>query len=442
MLRKIFDFFGLKKDPPNIPAVPTEPTQILSRHEHNISRSNIHDNALKVLYRLKNAGFQAYLVGGCVRDLLLGLSPKDFDVVTNARPQQIRQLFRNCRLIGRRFRLAHIFFGHEIVEVATFRSVQTDDDENQQSDEGMLIRDNVYGTIEEDALRRDFTVNALYYNIADFSILDYSNGFNDLKAKTIALIGDPVQRYREDPVRILRAVRFAARLNFTVAKKTAAPLRTLGDSLQAVADTRLFDEFTKLMLTGYSERSLNLLLEYDLFKQFLPQTDKLLKTEHPYIKPFIQYALVNTDKRILNNQPVTPAFLIAILLWYPLQENRKKYLDSGETIPNALRLATQDTLKSEHLLVPKRLLHYTQQIWSLQYHLGNRHGKRAQHLFEHPRFRAAYDFLLLRTEAGEPVGELAQWWTDYQQVDPDQREKMVSALSPNQKRSRKRKRKR
>src|SRR5687768_16587994 len=281
---------------------------IVPRSEHNVSRANISPNALKVLYRLRSAGFEAFLVGGGVRDLLLGRHPKDFDVVTNADPDQIQDVFRNCRLIGRRFRLAHVRFGRDIVEVATFRATGADpaDDERAHSDSGRILRDNVYGTIGEDVWRRDFTVNALYYNITDFSIWDYVDGVRDVQARTLRLIGDPEKRYREDPVRMLRAIRFAAKLDFTLAPETAAPIGSLGKLLNDVPPARLFDELLKLFQSGHAVRSFELLVEHDLLRYLFRDTSALLETgDREKIIAFIRRGLFNTDERVRDDKPVT-----------------------------------------------------------------------------------------------------------------------------------------
>ena len=286
---------------------------IVPRSEHNISRANISENALKVLYRLKQAGYQAYLVGGGVRDLLLGREPKDFDVATDASPEEVKRVFRNCRLIGRRFRLAHVYFGREIVEVATFRSVgEVIGKGERQTSNGMLVRDNVYGTIEEDALRRDFTVNALYYNIEDFSVLDYADGLKDLESGTLRLLGDPDVRYREDPVRMLRAVRFAAKLGFMLAPSCEEPLFTSGHLLESVPAARLFDEVVKLFMGGTSVQAFEKLRHYDLFARLFPETDEALSHEdQDFPVTFVLRGLENTDQRISVGKPVTPAFLFA-----------------------------------------------------------------------------------------------------------------------------------
>ena len=333
----------------------TEPT-IIPRAAHPISRAAISPGALKVLYRLRSAGFRACLVGGGVRDLLLGREPKDFDVATDALPEQVYKLFRNCRLIGRRFRLAHIHFGEEIVEVATFRATQdlaedlpeTARTGRRVSDEGRLLQDNVYGGIEEDALRRDFTINALYYDITNFAVLDYASGMADLQAGLIRLIGDPEQRYREDPVRMLRAVRFAAKLGFRLHPDTEAPLFKLGRLLEDIPPARLFDEVLKLFLGGCAVQTFELLRHYRLFGHLFPATERCLGGQQQHFpKTLLVRALVNTDARLAENKSVTPAFLFAALLWEPLQEQRSHLLADGIAEGEALQAAADQVLETQ-----------------------------------------------------------------------------------------------
>ena len=292
---------------------------VITRQEHNISRKQISDNALKVLYRLHGAGFEAFLVGGGVRDLLLDQNPKDFDIATNATPEEIRQLFKNCRLIGRRFRLAHIMFGRDIIEVATFRGHHQETTKNvsQQSKEGMLLRDNVYGTIDEDAERRDFTINAMYYNIGDYSIHDYAGGHEDLEDRLVRLIGDPQTRYREDPVRMLRAIRFAVKLDFDIEEDTAAPIEDMSHLLQDIPAARLYEESLKMLQSGYGLETYHLMREYNLFQQLFPliasdfTQDYSSKTEQ-----MLDLVLDSTDIRIEQGKRINPAFMFAAMLWY------------------------------------------------------------------------------------------------------------------------------
>lgn len=404
---------------------PAVAPRIYSRDEHNISRKFISPAALKVLYRLDGAGFRACLVGGGVRDLLLGREPKDFDIATDAHPEQVRELFRNCRLIGRRFRLAHVRFGPEIIEVATFRAAhELDSDEAEMTDEGRILRDNVYGTIENDVWRRDFTVNALYYDIHDFSVIDYVGGVEDLKNGVLRLIGDAEQRYREDPVRMLRAIRFAAKLGFKLDPQAAQPLREFGALLDEISPARLFDETMKLFHGGTALASFEQLRHYDLFAHLFPATDAGLAHQHGgFPATLVGLALANTDKRIAEDKPVTPAFLLAALLWDSVEAERQRLEANGVSPLDAMELAADTVIAQQmaQLAVPRRYTQVTREIWTLQLRLPNRTPKRVERMLEHPRFRAAYDFLALRAAAGEPLGELVEWWTRYQESDDEER---------------------
>ncbi len=385
------------------------------------------------MYRLKNAGFQGLLVGGGVRDLLLGREPKDFDVATDATPEQIHELFRNCRLIGRRFRLAHIRFGREIIETATFRGSGDggESDDHSLNDEGRVLRDNVYGTLEEDAWRRDFTINALYYNIADFSVIDYTNGMDDLRNGIIRLIGEPEQRYREDPVRMIRAVRFAAKLGFRIHEQADEALFELGHLLKQVAPARLFDEVMKLLMSGIGLQTFELLRHYDLFRYLFPMTDEALShEEHDFPHILIARALSNTDARIADDKPVTPAFLYAALLWDPVRLRTEKIIKEEQLhVAPAMQRAVASVIseQAECTSIPRRFSLPMREIWGLQSRFRHRYGRRAKSLLAHPRFRAAYDFLLLRAEAGEEEQELADWWTHIQEVDDSERDKMLNS---------------
>ncbi len=403
---------------------------IIARSEHTLSRSQISENALKVLYRLKNAGFAAYLVGGSVRDLLLGRKPKDFDVATDATPEEVRQLFRNCRLIGRRFRLAHVHFGPEIIEVATFRG-QRDDEEQRQIVNGMIVRDNVYGTLEEDAWRRDFRVNSLYYNIRDFSVVDLVGGMEDLRQRVLRLIGDPETRYREDPVRMLRAVRFAAKLDFRLAPETEAPLRELGNLLEGVPPARLFEEVLKLFMSGHGFKSLQLLREHHLCPYLFPQTEECLgQGGDSVFARFLERVLENTDQRIAAGKPVTPMFLLASFLWQPVQQLRARYLSRGMSKSQALAAAADSVLsgQAQRIAVPRRFQTAIKEVWQMQDRLENRQPKRSLRLAQHPRFRAGYDFLVLRCEAGDADSELAHWWDELYHASDSERRKLVDGL--------------
>lgn len=420
--------------------------QIIPRPEHNISRANISDNATKVLYRLKAAGYQSYLVGGGVRDLLLGREPKDFDVATDATPEQVKEVFRNCRLIGRRFRLAHVHFGREIIEVATFRSMQdASGPGDRETENGMLVRDNIYGTIEEDALRRDFTINALYYNIEDFSVVDYAGGLADLQAGVLRLLGDPDTRYREDPVRMLRAIRFAAKLGFVINPACEKPLFEMGYLLQSVPAARLFEEVLKLFMAGVALHSFEKLRHYGLFGELFPETEQCLTHEdHEFPITFVIRGMHNTDSRIREGKPVTPAFLFAVLLWEPVRQLFERLRAGGEPPLPAMQQAGSEILVNQlkRVSLPKRFSIPMREIWNLQHRFEQRAGKRPHRLLTHPRFRAAYDFLLLRAEAGEVDQALADWWTAFQEHSGEERNRMVREISGGGDKPRKRRRRR
>lgn len=408
---------------------------IITRQEHNISRKQISDNALKVLYRLNGAGFDAYLVGGGVRDLLLGQQPKDFDIATNATPEQIRQLFKNCRLIGRRFRLAHIMFGRDIIEVATFRGHHQEPNKNvsQQSKEGMLLRDNVYGTIDEDAERRDFTVNAMYYNIGDYSIHDYAGGHEDLEDKLIRLLGDPETRYREDPVRMLRAIRFAVKLDFDIEEDTAAPIEEMATLLQDIPAARLYEESLKMLQSGHGLETYHLMREYNLFQQLFPTIAEFFTEEYDSpTEQMLDLVLDSTDQRIEEGKRINPAFMFAAMLWYPLQEKAKQLMEtrklsSYDAIMEASNYILDDQVRT--IAIPRRHTATIREIWQLQLRMPRRNGKRAFRLMELNKFRAGFDFLEMRgeIEQGE-VKELAKWWETFQNAGRNMRQAMAADL--------------
>ena len=401
---------------------------VIPRSQHIISRTKINDNALKVLYRLKNAKYKAYLVGGAVRDILLGRMPKDFDVVTDARPEQIRELFRNCRLIGRRFRLAHIQFGKEIIEVSTFRAPHHISDKNEgQEKDGRIIRDNVYGDIDDDVWRRDFTINSLFYNIEDFSIVDYVGGIKDLEIGQLRLIGDPSKRYTEDPVRILRAIRFASKLNLKIHSDTEKPIKEYSNLLKNIPSARLYEEILKLFLNGHATETFILLRKYNLFKYLFPQADQLLHpTCHTLDKnqkndsyEFIMRALNNTDQRINTGDSATPGFLLAAMLWEPVRILSSEYISNNLPEVEAAKLAG-DAIISKQISstsIPRRFTHMARDIWTLQIRLKQT-KKRTFRVLMHPRFRAAYDLLLLRAKSGEPLDNLIDYWTKEQLNEP------------------------
>jgi poly(A) polymerase len=369
---------------------------------------------------------------------MLAKKPKDFDVVTNATPEQIKTLFRNCRLIGRRFRLAHIVFGREIIEVATFRGHHSDDTENpdaqlaKQDAQGQLVRDNVFGNIQEDAERRDFTFNAMYYSVSDFSVIDFANGVEAIKKREVKLIGDADVRYREDPVRMLRAVRFAAKLDMTIAEDTAAPIAKLGHLLANIPAARLFEETLKLFLSGQGLKTFDLLLKFKLIEPLFPQLAPLLREDNCRELQLIRKVLANTDNRINTGQRVTPAFLYATLLWYPLEEQTQILMaESGLTQHDAFTIACGEVLSRQiqRIMIPKRFTTVVRDIWHLQQRLPRRFGRRAFQLLAHPKFRAGYDFLLARGQIeGGQLLELADWWTQFQDADNSQQKNMLGAL--------------
>jgi len=406
-----------------------ESPKITPRNEHSITRKDMSEHALKVLYRLKKAKYASYLVGGGVRDLLLGLHPKDFDVATDATPEQVRKLFGNCRLIGRRFRLAHVHFGREIIEVATFRASHDQAGGEGVTKDGMIVRDNVYGTLEDDAWRRDFTINALYYNIYDFSIIDYTGGMKDIKNKKIRIIGDANERLQEDPVRMLRAVRFAAKLNFKIEPVLSESIKANIHLLDGVPVARLFEEVLKLFLHGHALASYELLKEFDLLKHLFLQTAEHLDEAGDR---FITQALINTDLRIQQKKPIAPAFLYAALLWPAVKHQTEKLKQEDLSLLQVYQIAGQEVLEQQllQILIPKRFGIPMREIWTMQARLASRKGKRPLKLLPVPRFRASYDFLLLREQSGETqLKELCEWWTDIQKADEEEQLMMCKKLS-------------
>jgi poly(A) polymerase len=411
---------------------------IIPASEHAISRSFISRNCLGVLDTLANAGFEVYLVGGSVRDLLLGREPKDFDVATNAKPEEIYHLFRNCRLIGKRFRLAHIYFRHEIIEVATFRKQGKKDHHHQsKGPNGLLKRDNVYGTLKDDVWRRDFTLNALYYDARNNSIIDHTNGLLDLQQGIIRIIGDAETRYKEDPVRILRAIRFHAKLGMPLEEKTAKAIPKTHMLLAAIAPARLLDETHKLFNSGNAVATFAALRHYAVLQHLYPLTEEALShpTLHATADKFILHALQNTDARVAQDKPLNPAFLVSVFLWYPLQITlEKEHLNKTGTTNHS------DFTKLEHaagriLRQAKQHLTFTQvitqtviDIWLLQFQLIGRRQLQIYHLAQQPRFRAAYDFLCLRAKVDDSLKPIADWWTTWQEVDDAAREQMINEL--------------
>ncbi len=407
----------------------TTKVKIYTRSEHNISRRQISDNALKVLYKLQKEGYDAYLVGGCVRDLLLGREPKDFDVVTNAEPEDIKKVFRNCRLIGRRFRLAHVHFGREVIEVATFRGAgEAKNDEQVLNKEGRLLRDNVYGTIEEDVWRRDFTVNALYYNIKDFSVVDYVGGMADHKAATLRLIGDPETRFREDPVRMLRAVRFAVKLGFNLHPDCEAAMHQVAELLSRIPSARLYDETLKLFMFGYALQTFEMLRHYGLFQVLFPSTENCLSLEeNGFPRLLLAKALANSDNRITDGKTVTAYFLFSAFLWESVQILAQQKMRKGAIEFLAYQEAANEIISKQvkSTALPRHITLAMREVWSLQPKFNARYGSKPSRLITHPRFRAGYDFLLLRAETGGADSEIAEWWGKYQVADDNEQRKMT-----------------
>lgn len=423
---------------------------IIGRDRHGINEKDISRAAINTIAELHRAGFQGFLVGGGVRDLLLGLHPKDFDVATDATPEQVKKLFRNARIIGRRFKIVHVRYGREVIEVTTYRghhkaeqisrNKRPKNQQSAQSKNGMLLRDNVFGTVEEDALRRDFTVNALYYTTANSSVYDYTQGLEDLNNKIIRIIGDANTRYREDPVRMLRAVRFACKLGFTIEPDTATPIKQLAPSLREIPAARLFDEVLKLFMSGNGEATFLQMQEYGLFSPLFPLTAQSLQHDSNNAHTLLIHALRNTDKRIRAGKPVTPAFIFAALLWPSVIDKKQQLMADGVQETAALHQAAQAVTieQQKHTAIPRRFSMPMRDIWDLQLRLPKRAGYKAERLMEHRRFRAAYDFLLLREESGEQTNNLGKWWTDYQLGSTEKRAEMVNQLEKKGRRQHKR----
>lgn len=403
---------------------------IIPRSKHCISKTNISPNALKVLNGLNRAKYQSYLVGGSVRDLLIHMEPKDFDVVTDATPNEIKKLFSNARIIGRRFKLVHILYHREVIEVATFRAKSDFIKKQEINEHGMIIRDNVFGALDEDVWRRDFSINALYYNIADSSIIDFTDGVKDIESKTIRIIGDPTSRYQEDPVRMLRAIRFAAKLNFNLAADTAEAIIKNNFLIKHVSPARLFDEMVKLFQCGNASYIKELLNKYGLVQHLFPSMTEELANKYP-LDSFLEVALENTDSRIKDGRTVTPSFILAAFLWFPMLERSVKYQQDGLDPLPALEKSMSKTIteQNQSVFIPKRFSQVIREIWLLQFRFNKRFGKRPFSLIQHPRFRAAYDFFALRSLAGDESIELANWWTVFQDADEDKKIEMVKSIA-------------
>lgn len=432
---------------------------VIPAQTHRIDPALISRNAVRVTDTLQQAGFKAFIVGGAVRDLLLSVPPKDFDVATSATPEQVQRLFRRARIIGRRFQIVHVQFGSEIIEVSTFRALVDAQDSEQigarpprrgeldrkthvTDESGRVLRDNVWGEQHEDAARRDFTINAMYYDPATQTVHDYHHGWEDIQARVLRMIGDPSTRYREDPVRMLRVVRFAAKLQFGIDPDTRAPIQALAPLIDNVPAARLFDEMLKLLLCGHAWACVEQLRGEGLHHGLLPLLDVVL--EQPMGEKFVMLALANTDTRIRAGKPVSPGFLFAALLWHMVLEKWRAYQAGGEYPIPALHLAMNDVLDAQtgKLAIQRRFTADMKEIWGLQIRLEKRSGRTAYRLLEHPRFRAGYDFLLLRCESGETPKEIGDWWTAFVEGDAAERETLITqgprASAPGKRRRRSR----
>ena len=404
---------------------------------HGIRRERVSPGARRTCDTLQQAGHKAYVVGGAVRDLIAGIEPKDFDIATDATPEQVRALFRRSRIIGRRFQIVHVMQGGETLEVSTFRAAHGE--HTVKDEHGRVLRDNVFGSQEEDAARRDFTVNALYYDPSNETVIDYHHGVADLKQKTLRMIGNPAQRYREDPVRMLRAVRLAAKLGLVIDPQARAPIREMASLLENVPAARLFDEMLKLLLSGHAVKCITQLREEGLHHGLLPLLDVIL--EQPLGQRFVMLSLEKTDQRVREDKTVSPGFLFATLLWHEVLGAWEKRKAAGEIAQNALFAAMDDVLdaQADKLAITRRIAGDIKDIWALQPRFAQRSGKRPLRVIEQPRFRAGYDFLRLRAESGEIEAEEADWWERFANVDHDERQAMlVPEKGPARKRRRRR----
>ena len=408
---------------------------VVTQEYHGINHRDLSRGSLRVIEVLQHSGFEAYLVGGGIRDLLLGKHPKDFDVATSAKPVEIQKLFRKARIIGRRFQIVHVRMGPEIIEVTTFRGSAENSRLQQANASGMLVRDNVFGSVEDDAVRRDFTMNALYYDPSNHEVLDFVGGYDDLEDGIIRIIGDPETRYREDPVRMLRAVRFVGKLGLKLEADTAEPIRRLAPLLRDVSPSRLFDEILKLLQAGHGQATFPELVRYDLLRPLFPQTEALLgEADDLHHQQLIDLALLNTDTRLNEGKSVTPAFLYAALHWPQVQHRWGELEAEGHGRTPALAIACSETLdfNQQFIAIPKRFSVTIREIWELQMKLEKRHGRRPDSTLEHPRFRAGYDFLLLRERSEEIAGGLGEWWTQYQIADDALRRDLIASVKNDQ----------
>jgi poly(A) polymerase len=401
-----------------------------------LEKSQISRQAMTVLKGLRQRGYDSFLVGGCVRDMLLGLEPKDFDVATNASPEQVRQVFRNGRIIGRRFKIVHVRFGREVIEVTTYRGAPADKHQDERmhrvGEEGRLLADNVYGTLNEDAMRRDLSVNALYYDPATDEVLDYHDGLRDIKDGLLRVIGDPAERYREDPVRMLRVIRFASKLGFEIEPEASAAIDQHADLLTNVPAARLFDEVLKLFHSGSAITTFEKLRQHGLFEFLFPATENILKSEEEgYPRTFLPLALKNTDKRIRQGKPVIPSFLYAVLLWEPMRLYKEAAMKQGLNEYDSIQQGADQAIVEEigTVAIPRRFTAQMREIWAMQYFFDQRKSRQVFRLLENRKFRAGYDFMLLRASVNQASPEVAEWWTLIQDVDENERNKMLNALS-------------
>ena len=412
--------------------------------EHGINPREIDKKARLILETLTKAGHEAYLVGGGVRDLMLGLHPKDFDIATSATPEQVKEALPSTRIIGRRFRLAHVHFGRHYYEVATFRAPHDESDKGQIGKDGRIIHDNVFGSLEEDAVRRDFTVNALFYDLKTAEVIDFTGGVEDLNKRRLRMIGDPVVRYREDPVRMIRAIRFAVKLNLTIEPASDAPIKELYHLLGNIAPARLFEEVLKLFHSGNAVVMLERLREYGLFALLFPSAEESFQEDDPdgSYTQLVNAALANTDKRIKAGLPVTPAFLFAVLLWKRVKDGAEMYRELGNPALQSMHSAASDAFAEQvkAISVPRRFSNMTREIWVLQGRFSFKSQRRVFSLLDNKRFRAAYDFMCLRAKSGELPIQECEWWTTIQEVDEADKIAMCEAAPSKHKGKRRNKR--
>ncbi len=420
MIKKLIKrILGVKKKADN-----RNKPDVLGPQEHGINPQLLSPHAVRVTQTLQEAGFKAFIVGGAVRDLLLGVKPKDFDVATNATPEQVKRLFRRAFIIGKRFQIVHVMFGQEIIEVTTFRGASAE--AAPKDEHGRVLRDNTFGEQHEDAVRRDFTINAMYYDPASQTVLDYHHGIADIRGKTLRVIGVPEARYREDPVRLLRVVRFAAKLGFSIDPATREPIQVMAPLIDNVPAARVFDEMLKLLMSGHALACLQQLRKEGLHHGLLPLLDVVL--EQPLGEKFVTLALAGTDQRVREGKGVSPGFLFASLLWHEVLEKWTAYQAAGEYPIPALHLAADDVLntQTEKLALQRKIATDMRDIWAMQPRFERRTGKSPYKLIEHLRLRAGYDFLLLRCASGEIDAEVGDWWTAFMAADGPGREELLA----------------